>query len=440
MLPWGVIHGDNVVFGPENDGELGAELFDVAYGSRKVRPWAERKAQSYAVAVAYRVLFDRMMQGVDLARVDFDAQLCPSAARERERRAEKQRARLCGEVVTHDRHPFEPCADRHCAYCAHEQALEVERIGAAMRGCGRTVRYERLENKRTGEAHKRVKRAIFCKSRLCALCAWRRSRKIGCEAREVFDRILGEHSERRMAMLTLTMRTCSGDDFGGQIDQLQASFSRMCQRRAFKRAVSHWFRALETTRPEPDRYHAHYHVLMVLDPGYFDPDSKLYMTQEQWRDLWRGCLGVDYDPIVDVRVLDNVAEVTKYVTKPSDYLTATDRPGKPRKWSCDVDTLRVLDAGLRGRRLQAWSRSCSEHRRALGLAGDEVDESDLIHADDDEKLDVDEWWVVDEVVYRWQPTPVGWTYVLVAIERPGEADGDCRRCVERHPEGVHGYG
>jgi hypothetical protein len=83
-------------------------------------------------------------------------------------------------------------------------------------------------------------------------------------------------------------------------------------------------------------------------------------------------------------------------------------------------------------------RSCSEHRRALGLAGDEADESDLVHADDDEQLDADEWHVVDELVYRWQPTPIGCTYVLVGIERPGEADGDYRRA--RQSEGVHGYG
>jgi hypothetical protein len=104
------------------------------------------------------------------------------------------------------------------------------------------------------------------------------------------------------------------------------------------------------TRPAPDRYHAHYHVLLVLEPSYFDLDGKLHMTLEQWRDMWRGCLGVDYDPIVDVRVLDDVREVTKYVTKSSDYLvsTASGQPGKPRKWVCDVDTLRVLDAGRAG--------------------------------------------------------------------------------------------
>ena len=54
--------------------------------------------------------------------------------------------------------------------------LEVERIGSAMRGCGRVVRIERLENKSTGEPHKRVKAAQFCKGRLFPLCNWRRRR------------------------------------------------------------------------------------------------------------------------------------------------------------------------------------------------------------------------------------------------------------------------
>ena len=50
-------------------------------------------------------------------------------------------------------------------------------------------------------------------------------------------------------------------------------------------------------------------------------------TKPNGRLFWKDCLDLEYDPIVWIEHVRKIKELTKYVTKPSDYL----------KWrGCDV--------------------------------------------------------------------------------------------------------
>src|SRR5699024_5255963 len=79
--------------------------------------------------------------------------------------------------------------------------------------------------------------------------------------------------------------------------------------------------------------HPHFHVLLLVKPSYF---AKNYIKQQEWTDLWRDVLRVDYQPVVDVRAIKNksrkknfdpdlsvknaIAETLKYAVKPDDLV------------------------------------------------------------------------------------------------------------------------
>jgi hypothetical protein len=78
----------------------------------------------------------------------------------------------------------------------------------------------------------------------------------------------------------------------------------------------------------------------MVAPAYFQGD---YLKQEQWAELWRTSLRVDYRPVVDIRTVKlalvpdshrvnpppknmwaAVAEILKYTVKPSDMVRDHD--------------------------------------------------------------------------------------------------------------------
>jgi plasmid rolling circle replication initiator protein Rep len=113
-----------------------------------------------------------------------------------------------------------------------------------------------------------------------------------------------------------------------------------------------WVRSTEITRGRDGSAHPHYHCLLMVHPGYFQSG---YMTQRQWSGLWRECLGVNYTPVIDIRVVvpdhkpnkrkapgpadiwGAIVEILKYQIKPSDmvkdhkwFLTLTDQVWKTK--------------------------------------------------------------------------------------------------------------
>lgn len=141
-------------------------------------------------------------------------------------------------------------------------------------------------------------------------------------------------------------RPCGAETFGGSIDRLLEAFNRLTKRRRWKRAVTHWFRALEISPGRNGTYHPHFHVLLVVPAEYFDPNSPLYILQDEWRRMWQEALRTTERRIVDVRVKEDPGEVAKYVTKPGAYL----RLEGDDSWWCDPDRLATLHYALGNRR------------------------------------------------------------------------------------------
>jgi hypothetical protein len=116
----GVNRAGWVEFAPENECEVGAELFDVSR-TGMVRPWKEKKLQAFAIARAYREIFDRT-----------------------------------GDV-------------------------DMARVAGMIEQCGRAPRFIYSYAEAFDEWHRWLLHAEFCRNRHCPICNWRRSLRLGYE-------------------------------------------------------------------------------------------------------------------------------------------------------------------------------------------------------------------------------------------------------------------
>ena len=263
-----------------------------------------------------------------------------------------------------------------------------------------------------------LKSANFCRDRLCPLCQWRRSLKLGAQCRAVVaeaDRrkIARDRAAWRWIMLTLTQRNVDGPDLGAEIDRIHAAVRVLTKSPRWRAAVRGWLRVTEVTRnndyssPNYGTYHPHLHILIAVPRRYFRGAD--YIPAAEWRAMWRTYMHLDYDPDIDVRVVTAkgqtidatdptqsmgaaVAEVTKYAAKPGSYLIASDL-------DATVDAVATLATALRGRRLCAWGGVCKEAAQALHL--DSLETGDLVHIDEDATGDPAADAVSQYVAYHW---------------------------------------
>jgi len=196
--------------------------------------------------------------------------------------------------------------------------------------------------------------ASFCRIRNCPVCQGRRAMKM----RSKFFKIIPElDQDYAYLFLTLTVPNCKLSDLRSTIDHMSKSWHRMMNLKLFKSAswFKGWFRSVEVTRSvnhkidDERSLHPHYHVLIAVNKTYFN--KGVYLSQDDWTQLWKKALRLDVNPVVNVkrvRVLKDellnidkehkedqredvdkmksmgirkaVLEVCKYAVKPSDLL------------------------------------------------------------------------------------------------------------------------
>lgn len=230
----------------------------------------------------------------------------------------------------------------------------------------------------------KLTKANFCKVRLCPMCSWRRSLKIFGQVSKVMDYV-EENYNYKYIFLTLTLKNCCGENLKDTLDLMTKAFNKLSERKAFKQAVKGYFRSLEITyNKENDTYHPHFHMILAVDNNYFT-NSRVYLSQENWTNLWKSCLKVNYTPIVDIRKLrenqgKEVAEVAKYTVKADDFLIR-DEKGNIKENLTD-EVVKTLDTALHRKRLTAFGFKFKEIHKKLNL--DDAEDGNLIKTDNEE--------------------------------------------------------
>lgn len=252
-------------------------------------------------------------------------------------------------------------------------------------GCGTYLQFVK-----TPDSKKSLKNANFCRERMCPMCQWRRSIKLGVQADKIY-RALTDQGYKHV-FVTLTLKNCKGEELSETVDHLVKSAQRWRRHKAIDAVVRGAYRALEITyNPETDTYHPHIHALLTVDGDYFDKDNADYITLDKLIATWRTAADLDYDPSVSIEavrqkenqtITSACAELCKYPAK-----------------TAEIDSSKVLyyiDGALRGRRLIQWSGVAQDVRRQLEL--DDVEHGNLVNMDDQSVSDVP----LEEVVYVWR--------------------------------------
>ena len=160
-----------------------------------------------------------------------------------------------------------------------------------LRGCATWLGFGAAEDGR-----RKLVQANFCRVRLCPMCQWRRALLNYKYTMRIVSAMLqeaqAEGRQLRWMMVTLTIRSCTGDKLIPTLDQMQVAWDRLTRYGAVMAHVKGWYRGLEITHdcnplitpemykarreyydkhslqagdynPQYDTYHPHYHLLIV---------------------------------------------------------------------------------------------------------------------------------------------------------------------------------
>lgn len=178
---------------------------------------------------------------------------------------------------------------------------EFQRYAARMADCSGVLLFGWETQPETGETRLRLKQARFCRCRHCATCAWRRTLAMTARFLEALPGLMRDHPKARWLFLTLTVPNCPIEELGETLKAMNAGWGRLVKRQEFKPVLG-WARSTEVTQ-EAKRTgyaHPHFHCLLMVPPSWF---TRHYVKQSRWVELWRDCMRLDVDPVVDVRAI-----------------------------------------------------------------------------------------------------------------------------------------
>ncbi|MFA6050937.1 MAG: protein rep [Candidatus Paceibacterota bacterium] len=246
----------------------------------------------------------------------------------------------------------------------------LEKYGERMSGCGSYMEFDECRSVKHG---KTLVRASFCGYRLCVNCQSRKATLVRKQVLDLATWHLEKYSSDVPILLTLTVPNVKGEDIGKTIDRMAKAYERLSRRKIVKRMNRSWFKSLEITyNHDRNDFHPHFHILMMVPPNYFDKESGLYITRDEWLRLWQEAMRDESITQVDIRRVEEkgegtlgaiIAEVAKYATKPSSYIFE-DGQG-----NFDVvrKVLESLHYGIKGRRFVGYGGYFKEVRKEKKL-------------------------------------------------------------------------
>jgi hypothetical protein len=219
---------------------------------------------------------------------------------------------------------------------------------------------------------------------------------------KIMPKVIEENPKSRFIFLTLTVKNCELNELRDTLKWMHNSWMKLLKRKEFA-PVQGWVRSVEVTRGNDDTAHPHYHVLVMVNEGYF---KRGYVSQKRWSEVWQDCLGVGYTPVVDVRSVRSgrrekegedavlmsaaICEVLKYSVKPADCsVDDSKRRLSNQEW------LSGLTSQLFKTRAIATGGILKRHLKEL-----EQEPDDLIHIDDQDVNQVDD--EAPRIAFAWQ--------------------------------------
>src|SRR5699024_2596864 len=115
---------------------------------------------------------------------------------------------------------------------------------ARVQDCAEVLEYK--ASYETGE--KTLYGVWFCKSRLCAMCDWRRALKHGIQSQKVVAEVIKQKTTVRWLFLTLTVRNVyDGTELNKSLSDMSKGFNRMMKYKKINKNLVGFMRATEVT-------------------------------------------------------------------------------------------------------------------------------------------------------------------------------------------------
>lgn len=209
-----------------------------------------------------------------------------------------------------------------------------------------------------------------CRHRLCAICASKAARVTAAQALEVMEIIHDRYKDKggvRVYLLTLTQRNVPGEELAAEVDHMLQAWREIVNSRYMRYHVLGAARTVEIVPAlaQDGTMHPHIHALLVLHA------RDIPRGAQAWSEAWRAAMGLDYEPVCDIRPCDDdagaVYEVSKYVSK----LTRV-YDGSPH----EHDNVRWLAEAICGRRLRTYTGIWRKIRAEINAQEPEQMESD----------------------------------------------------------------
>lgn len=154
-----------------------------------------------------------------------------------------------------------------------------------------------LEFAHLKDESKRISYIESCHKSLCPTCNFFRARyNLSCFI-QILTTFLERYKGYKFLFLTLTIRSCYGDDLCTVLDDLSFSWNKFQYSKEFRRAFVAASRSLEITvnRDSDSKsfmmFHPHYHIILVARPDYFihhsDSSDDIYLDNLHFLWLWQ---------------------------------------------------------------------------------------------------------------------------------------------------------
>ena len=164
------------------------------------------------------------------------------------------------------------------------------------------------------------------------MCNWRRARKYAIENFKLL-KYIQQQQKVRYIFATFTIKNPLLSELKSYVKLFNQAWKRMTSSKRWRNSILGYIKAIEIPFQKSDKSYInlHAHCLLIVPSVYFDKKYDLYITQQDFREMWRKALRVDYNPSVDIRIIKPnknrneddeiasvVAETTKYPLKSID--------------------------------------------------------------------------------------------------------------------------
>jgi plasmid rolling circle replication initiator protein Rep len=251
---------------------------------------------------------------------------------------------------------------------------DYDRYAERTANCAKALGYKMVPDEE-GNVALKLASVWLCHVRHCPVCQAAKTRVWRKRFFDGIPKLIEAHPTARFLFLTLTVKNCDVQFLRPTLEHMSHAFTKLMKRRCLRGLVLGYARSTEITKSDTGQAHPHFHVLIAVKSSYFGGS---YIKQDQWAEMWRESLQVDYTPITDIRtvkpnkraregkkdMMGAICETAKYTVKVGDLVgkgTISDR-----QWL--IELTKQLD-GIKQINLAGVFREFIKHGE---VTGDEI--------------------------------------------------------------------